>query len=96
MKIERLVISYNQYDWEQEGVPAKSYGAKVDVVAKNGRLVAGLYIDTVHKILEMVAPEIVQQLRDMQKDVSANSIIMQDNLLEHQAEEQENANVSQG
>lgn len=83
MKIERLTIVWNNYDFENDGVPAKSYGAKVDLVGPAGRLITPLYADTTDKILQMVSPEVVAYVESIQRSVKAHSLINNANLLEH-------------
>jgi hypothetical protein len=87
VKIERIVIEYNKYDFEHDGVPAKSYGARVDLVGANGRLIAPLMVGTVNSILEMAAPEVKEFIHQMQNEITNNSIIARGNLLEHDANE---------
>jgi hypothetical protein len=83
VKIERLVIAFNNYDFPHDGIPARSYGAKVDLVGADGRLIAPLMVETVNDILEKVAPEVREFVYQMQKNINKNSLIARGNLLEH-------------
>lgn len=83
MKIERLVISYNKYNFEHEGVPPESYGAKVDLVGWDGRLVAPLSVDMVDRILNLAAPEVVDFVHGVIRDTTASNMIERGAILEH-------------
>ena len=84
MKIERLVISFNSFDFINEGVPPKSYGARVELVGESGRLITPLHVDTVEEILNRVAPEVADYVQRMSTAVSKNSLINRGDLLTHE------------
>lgn len=86
MKIERLVIAFNNYDFTHDGVPARSYGAKVDLVGADGRFIVPLRVDTVEALLQKVSPEVRDFIQQQCDEITVNSLIAQGNLLEHEGD----------
>lgn len=88
MKVQRLVIFFNHYDFDQEGVAAKSFGGNVELKGPLGDMNVRLRPEVVTEVLDMVAAEIEGAARAVGGSVSANAIKKQahGNLLEHQQE----------
>ena len=83
MKIERLVISFNNFDFVDGGVPPKSYGARIELRGESGTLITPLFVDTVEAILNMVAPEVAEYVQRMSAVVNKTSLINRGDLVPH-------------
>lgn len=75
MKLERLAITYNDYNFTNGDVAAKSFGGKVVFKDSNGNMTQViLSAATVDKIMQVAAQEVADNARKMLADMTLESI----------------------
>lgn len=74
MKLENFHLIYNNYDFVAEGIPAKSYGGKMILQDKNGRIEVMIDNNDVNRIMEILAESVANKVTSMAQTVTANSI----------------------
>ncbi len=82
MKLERLVVFWNNYDFMQDGVGPKSYGVKASFSTPVGSVDLLFNAATVQAILDLITPIAVEHFQTLGKTNERDiKNAMYDNLL---------------
>lgn len=73
--ISRVVVVFNRYDFEYEGVPPRTYGGRIDLLGDVGNLSLQLPPELVMEILELCAEPAVKILKRDVANLTVASVL---------------------
>lgn len=75
MKLDRLTVNWNNYSFENEGVPAQSYGGKVVFRDDSGNITQiNLSPSAIDQIMQTVAIEVTNNAKKMLSSMTLESV----------------------
>lgn len=70
MQLQRAVIMFNSFDFENDGVPPRTFGGQITFSGGGNSLQLQMKPETVSAILDLIAEEIAEGVQSMAKTIT--------------------------
>lgn len=86
MQLQRAVIMFNSYDFEQDGVPAKTFGGQITFSGGGNSMQLQMKPETVSAILDLIAEDISEAAQSMAAKITPTVVRSGGLALEHKSD----------
>ncbi len=86
MQLSRAVVVYNSYDFEDDGIPPRTFGGQISFKGGSGSMTIQMKPKTVEAILDLIAEDISEAAREMAAQITPTAVRSGGLALEHKPE----------